>query len=153
MLALEKSIGAIFFLAGSVVLFVLQARGVTQPLQNLFAEELREDPHDLIANLLIGLLPQVSRGALRSLTLIATAYFVLHVIEALGLWLGRLWVEYLILVETAAFVPYEVFEIARHVTWFKVLVLIVNALIVCYLAGRRLRARRTTAASLALDGY
>ena len=97
--------------------FLPQAKDVTQPVQNLFAEELREDPHDVIANLLIGLLPRISRGTLRFLALISTGYFVLHVVEAVGLWLGRLWVEYLILVETAAFLPYELYEVARHATF------------------------------------
>jgi len=40
----------------------------------VFAEELREDPHDLVANLLIGLLPQVSRTALLTLALISAGY-------------------------------------------------------------------------------
>src|SRR5713226_2186089 len=142
LLALEKTIGAIFFLIASIVLFVLQAKGVTHPIQSLFGEELREDPHDLVANLLTGLLPQISRGALLSLAFISTGYFILHVVEAGGLWQGRLWVEYLVLVETAAFLPYEMYDIARHATWFRVLVFIINALIVWYLAGRRIRSRR-----------
>lgn len=143
LLTLEKSVGAVFFLIATVVLFVLQAKGVTQPLQSVFAEELREDPHDLIANLLIGLLPQVSRAALLTLALISAGYFVLHVVEAAGLWLGRVWVEYLVLVETAAFLPYEIYDIARRVTWFRVAIFVMNALIVWYLASR-LRPRKTT---------
>ena len=71
LLAVEKTIGAVFFLVATIVLFVLQARGVTHPLQQLFAGELQEDPHDLAANLLIGLFPEVSRSALMTLTLVS----------------------------------------------------------------------------------
>ena len=142
LLAVEKSIGALFFLIAAIVLFVLRARSVTHPLQSLFAQELREDPHDVIANLPIGWLPQVSRTTLLTLALLATGYLVLHVVEAAGLWLGQLWVEYFILVETAALLPYEVYEITRHPTMFKAAVLVVNALIVWYLARRRWRPQR-----------
>ena len=139
LLAIEKSIGAVFFLVATAFLIFLGARGITHPLQSLFAEELREDPHDLLATLLIGFLPQVSRSALLTLALISAAYLVLHVIEATGLWSGQLWVEYLVLVETAAFLPYEVYEIARGATWFRLAIFIMNLLIVYYLARRRLR--------------
>lgn len=143
LLAVEKSIGAAFFLIASLVLLVLWLRGITHPLQSLFAAELEEDPHDLLATFLIGLFPQVSRQALLTLLLVSTGYLALHVVEAAGLWLARLWVEYLVLIETAAFLPYEVFEIARHPTWFKGVVLGLNLVIVAYLARRRLRPRST----------
>ncbi len=112
---------------------------MTHPLQSLFAAELREDPHDLLATFLIGLFPQVSRQALLTLLLISIGYLALHVVEAAGLWLARLWVEYLVLIETAAFLPYELFEIARHPTWFRTVILASNLVIVGYLAWRRLR--------------
>jgi len=141
LLAIEKTLGAAFFLVATAVLFVLRVRNVTHPLQALFADELREDPHDLLATWLIGLLPQVSRSALLTLALISTGYLLLHVIEAIGLWLGQLWVEYLILVETAAFLPYELYELARRPTTFKAAILLLNLIIVAYLARRRLQAR------------
>jgi uncharacterized membrane protein (DUF2068 family) len=143
LLAIEKTVGAVFFLIATAVLLILRARNVTHPLQALFADELHEDPHDLLANWLIGLLPQVSRAALLTLALISIAYLALHLVEAAGLWLGQLWVEYLILVETAAFLPYELYEIARHPTAFKAAILLVNVIIVLYLARRRLQPRRT----------
>jgi uncharacterized membrane protein (DUF2068 family) len=144
LLTVEKSMGALFFLSATVVLFVLDVRGITHPIQSLFAEELQEDPHDLVANLLVRLVPQVSRTALLTLALISAAYFVLHIVEAAGLWLGRTWVEYLVLIETAAFLPYEAYDIARQLTWFRFAILLVNVSIVSYLAGRRVGLRRST---------
>ena len=84
-------------------------------------------------------LPQISRQALLTLTGIAAAYFVLHVVEAAGLWARRLWVEYLVLVETSALLPYEIYEIARAITWFKLVALVLNVAIVAFLAQRRVR--------------
>lgn len=143
LLAIEKSMGALFFFSATVTLFILHARNVTHPLQAVFAEELGEDPHDFLANLLISLLPQVSHSALLTLALISAGYLVLHVVEATGLWLRQLWVESLILVETAAFLPYEIYELVRHPTVFKVVILVVNLLIVGYLVRRRLQPHRS----------
>ena len=131
-----------FFLLATVVLIVLGLRGVTHPIQNLFAGELTEDPHDLMARLLLRLVPQVDPRALLTLGLAAGGYFVLHVVEAAGLWLRRLWVEYLVLIETAGLLPYEVHELTRQASGFKVVLLVLNAIIVAYLVYRRLDSHR-----------
>jgi uncharacterized membrane protein (DUF2068 family) len=63
----------------------------------------------------------------------AAAYAVLEGTEAVGLWLGRRWAEYLTFVATVVFVPYEVYELTRSVTWLKLLALVINVIIVVYL--------------------
>ena len=67
------------------------------------------------------------------------AYAVLEGAEAVGLWLGRRWAEYLTFIATVIFVPYEVYELARGVSALKVLALVINLTIVVYLlVARRL---------------
>jgi uncharacterized membrane protein (DUF2068 family) len=61
------------------------------------------------------------------------AYAVLEGTEAVGLWLGRRWAEYLTFVATAVFVPFEIRELTRGVSWLKLLTLVINLLIVIYL--------------------
>ena len=63
----------------------------------------------------------------------AAAYAVLEGTEAVGLWLGRRWAEYLTFVATVVFVPYEVYELTKSVTWLKLLALVINVVIVAYL--------------------
>lgn len=63
----------------------------------------------------------------------AAAYAALEGSEAIGLWLGRRWAEYLTFVATAVFVPYEIYELTKSITWLKVLTLIINLAIVIYL--------------------
>ena len=63
----------------------------------------------------------------------AAAYAALEGTEAVGLWLGRRWAEYLTLIATAVFVPYEVWELTKSISWLKILTLIINLLIVIYL--------------------
>lgn len=61
------------------------------------------------------------------------AYAVLEGTEAVGLWLGRRWAEYLTFVATVVFVPIEIRELTRGVSALKVLTLVINLLIVIYL--------------------
>ena len=44
--------------------------------------------------------------------------------------------------ETAVFLPFEAYEIARHITWLKVLTLLGNLLILTYLVIRRVQEAR-----------
>jgi hypothetical protein len=60
-------------------------------------------------------------------------------VEAVGLWLGRRWAEYLTFVATVVFVPYEVYELIKSVSVLKVLALVINVAIVVYvLVAKRL---------------
>jgi uncharacterized membrane protein (DUF2068 family) len=61
------------------------------------------------------------------------AYAVLEGTEAVGLWQGRRWAEYLTFVATVIFVPYEVYELTKTISALKVLALVINLAIVAYL--------------------
>jgi uncharacterized membrane protein (DUF2068 family) len=43
------------------------------------------------------------------------------------------WAEYLTLAITASFLPWEIFEVFRKLTYFRVSLLVVNALVLIYL--------------------
>ena len=61
------------------------------------------------------------------------AYALLEGTEAVGLWLGRRWAEYLTFLATVIFVPYEIYELTKSVSALKVLALVINLAIVAYL--------------------
>jgi len=137
----QKTLWGLVLVALGAVLLTLRVGHVTQPLQALFAGELAEDPHDLLGTLLTHLVPAVSPRTELLLGVGALAYAALEGLEVWGLWRDLLWVEILVVVETAAFLPYEVWELTRHLTVFKVASLIINVLIVWYLVARYLRKR------------
>jgi uncharacterized membrane protein (DUF2068 family) len=71
-----------------------------------------------------------------TLTLVAAgllAYGLLELVEGVGLWLARRWAEYLTVVATAVFIPYEVHELLRSVTTTKLVAFLINVLVVIYL--------------------
>jgi uncharacterized membrane protein (DUF2068 family) len=77
----------------------------------------------------------------RWLTLLAiglSVYALLELAESVGLWLARRWGEYLAMVATSIFLPFEIWELAKgNITWLKVTALVINLLLVIYLVWTR----------------
>jgi uncharacterized membrane protein (DUF2068 family) len=61
------------------------------------------------------------------------AYAVLEGVEAVGLWLGKRWAEYLTFIATIVFVPYEIYELAKSITALKAVALALNLAVAVYL--------------------
>jgi len=72
----------------------------------------------------------------------AFLYAALFLVEGTELWLQRRWTEYLTVVATASFIPFEVYEVVRRVTATRIVALAVNMAILVYLI-LRLRRRRS----------
>jgi uncharacterized membrane protein (DUF2068 family) len=60
-------------------------------------------------------------------------YALLEGVEAVGLWLGRRWAEYLTFVATAVLLIPEVYELTRTASVLKILTLLINLAVVVYL--------------------
>ena len=67
----------------------------------------------------------------------AYLYGALEAFEAVGLLLRKRWAEYLVLLATGAFLPWEIAELAFHPSLLKALFLLVNIAIVAYLIWRK----------------
>ncbi len=63
----------------------------------------------------------------------AAAYAALEGVEAVGLWYQKRWAEYLTFVATLVFIPYEVYELVRSVSLFKLVAFLLNVAIALYL--------------------
>ena len=63
-------------------------------------------------------------------------YAGLLLTEGTGLWLRKRWAEYFTIITTAGLIPLEVYEIHRHLTAIKIVVLLINVAIVIYLIAR-----------------
>jgi len=76
----------------------------------------------------------ITPKGLRIFALLILAYAVLRFVEAGGLWLEKEWAEWLALVTGAVYTPIFAYEFIRHPTGFRLLALVLNLLIVAYLA-------------------
>jgi uncharacterized membrane protein (DUF2068 family) len=75
----------------------------------------------------------LSEGELRLVAAAALTLAAVELVEAIGLWLQRRWAEYLAVVATCIGLPFEIHELIKSVTWFKVSALLVNLAIIAYL--------------------
>lgn len=69
-------------------------------------------------------------------------YAALMLTEGIGLLLGKTWAEYLTVVATASFIPFEIYELALRPTVTRAVVLAVNVAVVGYLVAVLRQQRR-----------
>ena len=69
-------------------------------------------------------------------------YVLIRFVEATGLWLEREWAEWFALLSGSMYLPWEIYELVRHVTWVKWTVLSINLLIVIYLLWLRIEMHK-----------
>jgi len=73
---------------------------------------------------------------IRGLGIGSFIYAGLFLTEGIGLWLVKRWAEWFSVIITSSLVPVEVYEIYRHPSALKILVLILNIAVVAYLIYR-----------------
>ena len=105
------------------------------------------DPGRRLVDEAIGRLVNIPPNRLREVGFASFVYAARFFTEGLGLWLGKRWAEWFTAIITASLVPLEIYELQRHVTAGKLLVLLVNIAIVVYLVLRIRRERREAAAT------
>ena len=77
----------------------------------------------------------------------ALGYSILRFLEAYGLWNGLVWAEWFALLSGAGYLPFEIYGLLlKKATPIRWLVLIVNLIIVIYMAYIRIQARWSRAA-------
>jgi uncharacterized membrane protein (DUF2068 family) len=101
-----------------------------------WAMDLAADRHYHVLDMFLVHLLTVDERTLRLLSVGSFLYAALFYTEGFGLFFDKRWAEYLTIVTTAGLIPFEVFELHRHVTAIKLEVLIANVGIVAYLVWR-----------------
>jgi uncharacterized membrane protein (DUF2068 family) len=65
----------------------------------------------------------------------AFLYAAIRIAEAVGLWLDKRWAEWFGILSGAMYIPVEIYELSRSISWPKITVLLLNAVIIVYLLG------------------
>jgi uncharacterized membrane protein (DUF2068 family) len=91
-------------------------------------------PDGHLARMIMRGAAKVNHHNLHIFTLLAFAYIAIRFVEASGLWLEKEWAEWFALISGALYMPYEIYELTLRPTPIKWGILLINALIVLYLA-------------------
>src|SRR5579864_1528465 len=87
---------------------------------------LRVDPHNHYIHRLLAKLGLLDDRRLKELSVGTLFYSALLLTEGVGLALRQRWAEYFTIITTASLLPLEVFEIARHISFARIALFLVN---------------------------
>ncbi len=97
-------------------------------------ETLRLDPDRRLIADVLDKVSLISNHRLKQLSALVFIYASLDFVEGIGLVLEKRWAEYVTLYLTIALLPLEVIKLIHHPNHWTVLVLLINIIIVIYLA-------------------
>jgi uncharacterized membrane protein (DUF2068 family) len=132
LIALFKFAQALLFVAIGVGALRLLHRDIADVFYGL-ADRLHFNPEWRVVDFLLDKASLINDPLLRRIGLAAFCYAGLGTAEGIGLYLERVWGEFLTIFITASFLPWEIFEIIRRITWPRVGLLTINILVFIYL--------------------
>ena len=130
--ALLEILKGMLAIAGAVGLFTLRHKDIGDIVENL-VESLHLNPAHRAVQALIEAADRIGETKIVAMICVATAYAIIRLIEAYGLWNGRAWAEWFAILSGSAYLPWEIIEVIKHHNRFRWAVLIVNILVVLYM--------------------
>lgn len=140
LIAAFKFAEALLFIAAAVSALRLVHKDLPEMLLRL-ARHLHFSPESRIVDFVLRKTAIVDDRLLRRFSIALFAYAALGITEGIGLYLEKAWGEYITLIITASFLPWEIFEVFRRVTLVRAGLLAVNVFVFFYLL--RVIAERT----------
>jgi uncharacterized membrane protein (DUF2068 family) len=141
-IAAFKVAQALLFLAIGVGALKLLHKDVGDVISQL-ADHLRFNPESRLIIFIMDKASLINDRLLRRIGEMGFIYAALDLTEGIGLYFEKAWAEYLTLVITASFLPWEVFEIFRRLTLIRVGLLAANALVLFYLLKLVIERKRS----------
>jgi uncharacterized membrane protein (DUF2068 family) len=136
----EAGKGLLALLAGSGLLMLWNSN--VQTVGNELLRHLHLNPGRMHDNVLWEALTSTSHDHLHFLAIGVLCYALVRFAEAAGLWLDQRWAEWLGVLSGGIYVPFEVRELLLRPGWISITMLILNVVIVGYLALHLYRRRQ-----------
>jgi uncharacterized membrane protein (DUF2068 family) len=109
-----------------------------------WADLFRVDPHNFYIHRLLEKFSILDDRQLKELSVGTFFYSALLLTEGTGLLLGKRWAEFFTIIATSSFLPLEVYELTKRVSWAKLIVLLLNLVVVAYLVIELRRNRKNS---------
>jgi uncharacterized membrane protein (DUF2068 family) len=131
-IGLFKLAKAIFFFCVGVGAIHLLHKDLEDEVMRL-ALKFKFDPESRFVALLLDKVDLIDAHRLRQISVATFGYSALALTEGVGLLLEKVWAEYLTLILTISFLPWELYELARRPDWFRLSLLLINLAVLGYL--------------------
>ncbi len=106
------------------------------------ARRLRVDPDGRLISYVLDRVDSITALRLKQIGVATFFYSGLRMTEGVGLVMEKVWAEYMTVGVTTAFLPWELYEVARHPDWVRVCLLVANLMVLAYLVWWLGRSRR-----------
>jgi uncharacterized membrane protein (DUF2068 family) len=136
----EATKGALVLLAGCGLLAFIHKDLHEAAIQ--LVKALHFNPAKHYPSIFIDAADRVTDLQLWMMALSALIYSTVRFVEAYGLWRRQPWAEWFGFLSGGIYIPMEIFEVSRQLTWPRVTVLVVNIGVVAYLSDVLWRTRR-----------
>jgi uncharacterized membrane protein (DUF2068 family) len=103
--------------------------------------KLQLNPNNPLIGAIIELVSQITPQQLGALALISFILGALSITGALGLWLGKNWGDYLVIITVAVFMPFLIVGLLTDFDPVSLIIFILDVAVVWYLVARLLRRR------------
>lgn len=97
------------------------------------AMALKFDPESRFVSLLLDKVDLIDVHRLKLISLGTFSYSAVALTEGVGLVLEKVWAEYLTLILTISFLPWELYELVMRPNWFRLSLLLINLAVLAYL--------------------
>jgi uncharacterized membrane protein (DUF2068 family) len=97
------------------------------------AARFKFDPESRFVSLVLGKIDLIDAHRLRQISVATFGYSALALTEGCGLLMEKVWAEYLTLILTVSFLPWELYELVRRPDWFRLSLLLINLAVLWYL--------------------
>jgi uncharacterized membrane protein (DUF2068 family) len=131
-IGLFKLVKAIFFFCIGIGAIHLLHKDLEDEVMRL-ALRFKFDPESRFVSLLLAKVDLIDAHRLRQISVGTFGYSALALTEGVGLLLEKVWAEYLTLILTISFLPWELYELARRPDWFRLSLLLTNLAVLWYL--------------------
>jgi uncharacterized membrane protein (DUF2068 family) len=133
LIAVYKLLLALFFIALGVGALRLVGKDVGD-IAFRIASDLKFNPEARFVHFILERASLLEDPMLRRIGFAAFCYAAIGVAEGIGLYLEKAWAEYLTLVITASFLPWEIMEMLHRHTLPRISLLVVNLAVLIYLS-------------------
>lgn len=144
LIAAYKLLGALLFVGVGVGALHLVHKDVDDYVWHALVEVRHWNPESRIVQFLLDKAELLNDPMLKRIGFGAFCYAAVGIVEAVGLYLEKAWAEFLTVLITASFLPIELNEVIRRLTWGRTGILAINLavfLYLLYLLGERAAAR------------
>lgn len=132
MVALFEGLKGLLVLMAGFGLLSFLHKDINESAMHL-VEYFHFNPSSHYPRIFLSLAEHITDAKLWHMAIAAAMYSIVRMIEAVGLWLRKTWAEWFAVLTGSMYIPVEIFEVYRRVTWPRVTVLSINVVVVLYL--------------------